>query len=199
METISHRIERVIQFYNLNINSFTKKIGYSNNTVIGKIINDRGRKPSFDTLTAILSSCHEIDANWLINGTGNMIREDCNEGIPLYSSSVFTDNKFDNSIGNIFIPQYKDSDISIIKYGNTMEPLILKDSIMICKRASIKNLIYGEVYFIRTTDNAFARRLQPGNELKCVADNKLYKDFDIKIEDIVEIYMVNGVVNPLSA
>lgn len=76
--SISHRIELIMNEFNLNKNSFSKAIGLKNNVTIGRIINEN-RKPSYDILTSITQTFGSINARWLLTGDGNMIEEKNNE------------------------------------------------------------------------------------------------------------------------
>jgi len=71
--TINKRIELIIKYLGMNNNSFSKKINV-NPTVIHNIIKGRN-KPSYDILTAILSTFDNINPTWLLTGEGEMLRE----------------------------------------------------------------------------------------------------------------------------
>jgi hypothetical protein len=76
MQTVSERIEALIEALKMNQNSFSKALGYSNNNVtIGRIIADRNKKPSFDTLEKILRKFPQINPAWLLTGSGPMLIE----------------------------------------------------------------------------------------------------------------------------
>jgi transcriptional regulator with XRE-family HTH domain len=66
------RLLSVIHHYGHNINSFSHAIGASNNTVLGRIVNDRGRRPSFELLELILKRFPALNPAWLIVGEGEM-------------------------------------------------------------------------------------------------------------------------------
>lgn len=59
--------------FGMNKNQFSKALGLTNNVTIGRIINE-GRTPSFDILEKIIQTFSSINANWLITGKGEMIR-----------------------------------------------------------------------------------------------------------------------------
>lgn len=76
MQTVSERIEALIESLDMNQNSFSKALGYTNNNVtIGRIIADRSKKPSFDTLEKILKTFPQINPAWLLTGSGPMFIE----------------------------------------------------------------------------------------------------------------------------
>jgi plasmid maintenance system antidote protein VapI len=72
--TINKRIELVIDTFRMNVNSFSKHVGV-NATVIHNIVKGRNA-PGYDLINKISLSFDNIDMNWLINGTGNMLLDD---------------------------------------------------------------------------------------------------------------------------
>lgn len=60
--------------YSLNKNSFSAIIGLKNNVTIGRIINEN-RRPSQKILQMILTNFSNIDANWLLSGSGEMYKK----------------------------------------------------------------------------------------------------------------------------
>ena len=87
MNNINSRISQIISHFGLNKNSFSKKIGMENNVTIGNIVSGRRNKPSFDVIEKILLSFDSISSEWLIIGTGEMLKkndiikkkEECNK------------------------------------------------------------------------------------------------------------------------
>ncbi len=67
------RIEKVIEHFGLNKNSFSREIGLSNNVTIGRIIKQK-RNPSYGTLRKITNRFPEINYEWLLTGHGEMIK-----------------------------------------------------------------------------------------------------------------------------
>ena len=65
----STRLKWLIDDLGMNNNSFSKEIGLSNNSTIGRIVNE-DREPSFRVLHSILTTYPKIDANWLLTGDG---------------------------------------------------------------------------------------------------------------------------------
>lgn len=74
MQTVSERLEALIAALGYNTNSFSKELGYANNNVtIGRIIADRGKQPSADTLQKIKARFARVNLNWLLTGEGDML------------------------------------------------------------------------------------------------------------------------------
>ncbi len=72
---VSERIKMIIDYYGENKNTFSKKIGLSNNVTIGRIINEN-RKPSYEILSKIATNYPEINTKWLLVGEGEMINNE---------------------------------------------------------------------------------------------------------------------------
>lgn len=68
---ISQRIKYIIDEFGLNMNSFSKEIGLTNNVTIGKIIGER-RNPSYEVTMKILNKYPQINTEWFIKGTGDV-------------------------------------------------------------------------------------------------------------------------------
>jgi len=73
--TVNQRIEQIINYLNLNPNSFSKSIGLSGNSTISRIIKGQ-TTPSYETLSMIYTKYDWIDVRWLMTGEGEMIRAD---------------------------------------------------------------------------------------------------------------------------
>lgn len=72
---IHERLKTIMNHYDLNYNSFSKKLGISNNVTIGRIIKE-GRNPSFEVLQKVIQTFGSINPTWLIVGEGEMIKND---------------------------------------------------------------------------------------------------------------------------
>jgi len=81
--SINERIAEIIESYDLNVNSFSKKINI-NSSVIHNIVKGKKdgtkNKPSFMVLNKIMLSFDNIDADWLLTGRGRMLKNNQNTG-----------------------------------------------------------------------------------------------------------------------
>jgi len=71
--TINERIEQIMNYEKLNYLSFGKKISFSD-VVVGNIVKGRN-KPSFDFIEKISQTFDWINIDWLITGTGEMLKK----------------------------------------------------------------------------------------------------------------------------
>lgn len=72
METFSDRAKKVISHFQLNENSFSKKIGKSYTGVVKIVRGDS--KPNLDMIETILEAFPELNPSWLVAGEGEMLR-----------------------------------------------------------------------------------------------------------------------------
>jgi hypothetical protein len=72
MKTIGERLGYLISSLGYNVNSFSKGLGYSNNSVtIGRIITE-SRMPSSETMLKISEHFPKVNMDWLLTGRGSM-------------------------------------------------------------------------------------------------------------------------------
>lgn len=66
--TFGQRIEHIIKELRMNKNSFSAKLGYTNNTQIGEYI--KGTKPGLDFFQKLVHAIPDINLEWLVSGKG---------------------------------------------------------------------------------------------------------------------------------
>lgn len=99
--TINTRIAAIIKIKEMNVTSFSKLIGIAQTSLRDVVTG--GAEPKFSTLEKIIIAEPSINANWLITGKGEMLRQDAKEGINL--SNVGTGNIANaGTIGSIHHP-----------------------------------------------------------------------------------------------
>lgn len=67
-----NRISKLIESTGLNPTSFASKVGVQQRTLWGQL--NGQRKLSLDTVEAILNAYPELSAEWLMRGTGSMMK-----------------------------------------------------------------------------------------------------------------------------
>ncbi|RTQ45453.1 LexA family transcriptional regulator [Hymenobacter gummosus] len=67
---VSDRIQQLLDYYGLNVNKATQKLGYSTTSKLYKIL--KGAEPSYPTLVDFLAMWPEVSAEWLLMGRGGM-------------------------------------------------------------------------------------------------------------------------------
>lgn len=76
MSDIIKRIEEVIEFTGLSQRAFGQRINFSSATINNYILRKRTMVDS-ELLTKIISTFDEVNSEWLLTGTGNMINGNC--------------------------------------------------------------------------------------------------------------------------
>lgn len=79
---ISERISQVIKFYGVTKNQFGAKLGYTRSQSVYDIIEGKS-KPSYDFFLKFINSeySEKINAEWLISGNGEMLKQKNNANI----------------------------------------------------------------------------------------------------------------------
>lgn len=62
-----------MEYENLNVASFAKKIGVIDQTIRGIVVQKRN-KPGFDLLAKVIQTFSWISAEWLLTGEGEMVK-----------------------------------------------------------------------------------------------------------------------------
>lgn len=70
---VEERLKAVIAYSGLNDSSFAKRIGVQQMTLWRQL--NGARKISLETIMAVADSFPEIDANWLLRGSGAMLSD----------------------------------------------------------------------------------------------------------------------------
>ena len=73
MKSINERIQKIMDYYGFNKNSFSVKIGMTNNVAIGRLVSPSGGSPSYKVINMIIKAFPDINSKWLITGEGNML------------------------------------------------------------------------------------------------------------------------------
>lgn len=84
--------------------------------------------------------------------------------------------------------------------GDSMYPLIMNQALLVGKTCTVKGIIYGEKYIIKTQDGLDTTKyIHPGskeNRIKLVAYNKSVPEQEIDVRDISFVCRVQWIINP---
>jgi phage repressor protein C with HTH and peptisase S24 domain len=127
----------------------------------------------------IIAKCNNIDANWLLTGKGNMLKEENtliipingnrktrdgiieDQEVPFYDftaaaglQELFDSGKPNKVLETIKIPNLPKCDGAINITGDSMYPLLKSGDIILYKETTVDNIFYGEMYLLSIiTDN----------------------------------------------
>jgi phage repressor protein C with HTH and peptisase S24 domain len=193
--------------------AFALKIGVSQ-TSFNDIIN--GAEPKYSTLLKIMKAEPDINAEWLITGKGEMLKNEGEnttpkkiatlspgEGIPLYN--VETAAGFGNENFNIqesdiearyLIKELGQASFMLYVRGDSMSPTYNNGDIVAVKTVKEWNYIqWGKPHLVSYTEGLVLKRLYlEGDCVIAVSDNHGYKPTQIALSEISGIAVVIGVV-----
>jgi phage repressor protein C with HTH and peptisase S24 domain len=207
MDDISQRIKQLVDEFGKGNNSkFAEILGTSEANIRNYI---SGRQPKYDFLNALTSKL-EISCEWLLAGKGDMLKKTDPPEENLRKEHLIRYYEVDASAGpiemfdpgnginykDLIIPGFGDCDIALNVWGDSMEPVINKGEIILCKEWKESFIEYGYMYLVVTSENhRMIKYLQPGRDestVSCESANTFYKPFEIKRDTILKLYIVKG-------
>lgn len=109
----------------------------------------------------------------------------------------------------IRVPGYEDCDFATYAYGHSMYPIIESGALILCRKTINKQMIlWGEIYYIITSDHRLIKRLQKGsskesvmaiseNEEKRKDGHTKFEPIEIQVDDIKDLYIVKGIIKKI--
>ena len=173
MSDIHKRVMKVINYYGLNVNNFSKEIGLNNNVTIDRIVKAKSA-PSHAVITRILTRFKDIDANWLIQGKGAM------------------EIKKNDASNNNVVQSTKRLKTVIVR-GDEMLPTYASGTELSLKeiKGFRETLIPNKPYWVRTKEQIFFRYLKGnGDKLIAYSLNPDFEEFEVSKDDIISIWSV---------
>ncbi len=218
METILHRIQQIAINEGIKITAFEKIIGASKG-VLSRAINN-GTDIQAKWLQAIVENYPQYSEAWLITGKGSMLKENPQkdpepdiqilhhpkvpdkkveqQAIKLYDVAAAAnlrtlfDNKDQNILGEITIPDIPKCDGAVYVNGDSMYPLLKSGDIIAYKEIhTFSSVVYGEMYLI-SFDLAgdeylcvkYVNKSEEEGYIKLVSYNPHHQPMDIPVSSI---------------
>lgn len=221
MEGINERIALLVNELGMNKNSFSKKIGLANNTVLENIVGRRQSKPGFEVLNKIILSIENVSSRWLMTGEGEMllsgeekalkqltpcVSPELGLGVPYYDvdfsggfNAIFNNQTLLPDHNIVFAP-FKDAQLWCNVTGNSMAEKINHGDIIALKELPNweENVLFGEIYAVVTEHLRtikIIRKSDNKDTFKLVPINTL--DFDeneVKKTSILRVFEVLGAI-----
>ena len=107
----------------------------------------------------------------------------------------------DERIGEYYyVSEFKECDFLIRVKGDSMAPHFVGGDLLACRKVEdIYFLQWNRAYVIYTrSQGVMVKRVQPSEKdgyIKCVSDNARYAPFDVPMDDIVSVALVNGSIS----
>ena len=208
MDTINDRVQLLMEEKGLSQNAFAQAIEVSQSSVSSMIT--KGTEPASKMIKAILSRFNDISAEWLLFGTGEMMKP---KDTPIIYNETKPRIPYDASAGTLtntvngvtpadceqipvigILPRY---DFTIRITGRSMEPEYYAGDEVACMRINERGFIqWGRVHVLDTTQGVVIKRIYENGEssIRCSSFNPEYPDFTIDKADIRSYNMVVGML-----
>lgn len=216
MNTIISRISELADLEKITITALERQIGASKGVLSRALSKNTDIQSKWVGL--IVENYPHFNAGWLLTGKGEMLIQEekadisinrihnppyreklADLEVPLYNidaaanlRTIF-DNKNQNIIDSIKIPDLPICDGAIYIRGDSMYPLLKAGDIVIYKEAlDLSYIIYGEIYLIDYTINGddylvckYVKRSEIQGHIKLVSYNQHHDPMDIPITDCI--------------
>ena len=165
-----------------------------------------------EQIAEILSQYREISPDWLLTGTGPMLRNELpvahpaavGEGIPLIPinamAGAFSGEQrvLELECDRYVVPAFKEAEFLITVKGSSMIPQYNSGDIVACKRLPIDTFFqWNKVYVLDTEQGPLIKRVKQGTSpdtLTIHSDNPNYEPFELPRTCIYHIALVVGVI-----
>jgi len=206
-----NRLEKVIDWSGLSVNSFAKSIGLKRAENLYQI--KKGKNSISKDLSELIAIKYcNISKSWLLTGEGDMFigetekvdNESLLKKIPFYNYDIsmlkLENGKIPKTDQYIEVPLLNNCDFATLCVGESMTPDIPAGSIVTLKEIDIDLLLPGEMYYIVTDKFStvkFIRTVENNpSQLRLVPGNK--DDYDESLLDkslIRYLFLVKGVIS----
>lgn len=196
------RIERVVKWAGLSVNSFAMSIGLNRGENLYQI--KRGNNGISRELAAMISAKYpQISRAWLIAGEGDMFTDESirRTSIPFYDADiekyVLSPARF-TSKSYISLPTVDDADFGAIYSGKAMGEAVPAGSMVLVRQTPPEALIPGGDYVVVADGMAVLRRVRyrtGSGVLRLVpVDTVNFDEIQIEPAGVSELYLVRAVV-----
>lgn len=208
MSDLKGRLEQFAQAAGFKrLAAFESACGFNKNTLTKKTKGMNTVK-----LLEIVEKFPQLNLDWLITGSGQMVkgelhREANHPTLPLIPVEAFAGPGLpayeDERVEEYYtVSDFKNSDFLIRVKGDSMVPKYNGGDIVACKKVGLDKLYFlqwNRAYVIYTeSQGIMIKRVQPSEKegyIKCVSDNPKYAPFDVPMNDVVSIALVNGAIS----
>ena len=165
---------------------------------------------TFDT-ELVYSKCFDINPEWLLTGTGNMIKNSFGgkqRGIKGRTNSPISSNysegfvsidhkimEFENE--QFVIPIFQDADVLVQVKGDAMYPKYNNGDIVACKSLKLDDLFFqwDKVYVIETAQGSLVKKIKKGKDSDHILlVNENIEAFELSVSKIFAVALVIGVI-----
>jgi len=202
--SIKERLKDYCAAKKISVAAFEREAGLSNG-----YFNQIKVRPSTDKLQKIAKKFPNLNTDWLITGSGDMIKDNpplvtSIPLIPLEAAAGALRGNGDSIMAyqcDYVVPMFKSAEFLIHVSGDSMEPKFVSGDVVACKRLCLDTFFqWGKVYVIDTEQGVVIKRVKKGSDNEHVSlssENPSYEDFEIERAQIYSIALVLGVIRAM--
>lgn len=206
MDDFKTRLEEFSRSYGPgSIGKLEKQCGFTKNTLTKDTAGINST-----TLLRIVDKYPDLNLDWIIMGRGPMVvkgekKSDEQKKLPLIpfeavagpGTPVYEDERVESYYS---VSEFQNCDFLIRVKGDSMAPHFVGGDLLACRKVTdVLFLQWNRCYVIYSrSQGCMVKRVQPSEKegcIKCVSDNKDYPPFDVPMEDIVSVALVNGSIS----
>lgn len=214
IESVKERLLQYIKYKGLSQAKFEKACGLSNGYV-----NNLRTSIGPNKIPTIVRQFPDLNIAWLVLGEkygGQMLKiqekkeeeksvAPIGHTLPLipfeavagHGDTIYEDEKVEDYY---YVSEFKECDFLIRVKGDSMSPKFSGGDLLACRRVSdVYFLQWGRCYVVYTkSQGVMVKRLHPSEKegcIKCVSENVKYAPFDVPMDDIVSVALVNGSIS----
>lgn len=203
MLTEWQRLEQVVKWAGLSVNSFGREIGLARSETLYQI--KRGNNGiSRDLAETICRRYPQVSKAWVLAGEGQMLLDGLIlkiSRVPFYDSDVeecvLKLNESERA-GEIMLPMFDGCDFAAVYYGSAMSDDVAAGSVVVLKKADIDGVLPGEIYLVVSENFVVLRRVRQASDksmLRLEASvSQERESIEIPRESVGSIYRLVGVV-----
>jgi hypothetical protein len=196
------RIERVVRWTGLSVNSFAHAVGLSRGENLYQI--KRGNNGISRELALMISTKYpEISRAWLLTGDGDMFAAETGrrKTIPFFEADiekyVASPEQF-TPRSHISLPGVDDAEFAAIYAGRAMGEAVPAGSLVLVRRVALENLIPGGDYLVVGEEFTMLRRVRrdvgSGTLRLLPVDTDNFDEIRLDAAAVRELYLVRAVV-----
>lgn len=193
------RIERVVRWAGLSVNSFARNIGLNRAENLYQI--KKGNHGISKELAEAVSAAYpEISKAWLLTGEGDMFVSGSQERvvIPCYESDLLYVAGLESlpqASYLISVPRAREASFAALNLNSAMSPLIPQGAMVVLRETVPSDVIPGNPYLVvgkRTIALRILRRGQGNDMFRLVAANGDFDDMAMGLCEIKKLFAVAG-------
>jgi hypothetical protein len=203
MPTDWQRLEQIVKWAGLSVNSFGREIGLTRSETLYQI--KRGNNGiSRDLAETICNRYPQVSKAWLLADTGPMFLEGAAlkiSRVPFYDCDVercVLNLEECERAGELMLPMFDGSTFAAVYYGRAMGDEAPSGSIVVLNEADLDGVLPGETCLVVSEKVVVLRRVRPSSDasmLRLETDASQGADaFEIPRDSIISIYRLVGVI-----